>query len=109
MQEAVNECDVVVGSHSTAVLEALLQFKTPIFFNTNKWGDCFSFKEYGNNHPFFAESPDELSEKIKGAQSVSMGTLKDLLERYFGDPYQNGSKWVVDELISASSWQPHKS
>jgi len=101
IQEAVKECDVIVGSHSTAVLEALLQFKMPLFFDTNKWGDCFSLKEYGRNRPFFAENPDELVERIKAARSVSADTLKELQERYFGDPYRNGSKWVVDQLSNS--------
>lgn len=96
--DAVKECDVTIGSHSTAVLEALLEFKIPILYQTKKWGDCFSLKEYGKGCPFFAENPKELIKKIKSARSVSTETLKDLQERYFGDPYQNGSAWVADQL-----------
>lgn len=101
IQDAVKECDVIIGSHSTAVLEALLQFKIPLFFNTQKWSDCFSLKEYGNGHPFFADNPTELSEKIKNARTISNDNLRELQERFFGDPYKNGSKWVVDQLEDA--------
>jgi len=98
IQDAIKECDVVVGSHSTAVLEALFHFKIPIFFNTQKWGDCFKLKDYGDNHPFFAENPQELIEKIKNTPLISGDGLRDLRERYFGDPYKNGSRWVVEQL-----------
>jgi hypothetical protein len=98
MQEAIKDCDVVVGSYSTAVLEAVTQLKVPIFFNTQKWGDYYSLKDYDDSHSFFAESPQDLVGKINNSWSIQSGTLKDLQKRYFGDPYKNGSKWVVDEL-----------
>ncbi|MDP2641678.1 MAG: hypothetical protein Q8P21_00050 [bacterium] len=93
----ISQCDVVVGSYSTGVLEALLQLKIPIFFRTQKWGDYYSLKEYDDRHSFFAENPTELIEKINNARSVSIETLRDLQERYFGDPHKNGSKWVVEQ------------
>lgn len=98
LQDAIKDSDVVVGSNSTAVLEALFQYKVPILFKTQKWGDIFELSDYGEDHPFFAEDPDELIEKIKNARNISVEDLKDLLKRYFGDPYKNGSKWVVDQL-----------
>lgn len=102
LQKAIEDSDVAVGSHSTAVLEMLLQLKPPIFFQTQKWGDYYNLREYGEKRAFFAENPAELTEKIKNARSASADTLKDLQERYFGDPYKNGSKWVVDEMISSA-------
>lgn len=99
--DAIAECDVAVGSHSTAVLEALLLFKAPILFHTSKWGDCFSMKEHGNNHPFFALNPQELIERIKNVRTISNKDLVNLRERYFGDPYKNGATWVVDQLEEA--------
>ena len=98
IHKIIAQCDVVVGAYSTGVLEALLQLKVPIFFRTQKWGDYYSLKEYDEKHSFFAENSVELIEKIKNTPSVSTDTLKDLRERYFGDPYKNGSKWVVDQL-----------
>ncbi len=97
MQDAIRNTDVAVGCQSTGVLEALLQLKTPIFFQTRKWGDYYSLKEYDKNHSFFAESPKELIEKIKNARSVPVESLENLQERYFGDPYKNGSAWVIEQ------------
>lgn len=96
--DAISKCDVIVGSYSTGVLEALLQLKIPLFFRTQKWGDYYNLKNYDKKQSFFAENPDELAEKIKNSRSVSPDAIKDLRERYFGDPYKNGSKWVVDQL-----------
>lgn len=97
LQDAIKDNDVVVGSNSTAVLEALFQNKVPILFNTQKWGDVFGIKDYGENHPFFANNKQELVEKIRNIKSISTQDLKNLLERYFGDPYRNGSKWLVEQ------------
>ena len=98
LQDAIKNSDVVVGSNSTAVLEALFQLKVPILFKTQKWGDVFELRDYGENRPFFVEDKYELIEKIKNIKSISIETLKNLRERYFGDPQKNGSKWVVDEI-----------
>lgn len=97
MQDAIRNVDVAVGCQSTGVLESILQFKVPIYFRTRKWGDYYNLKEYDKKHSFFVESPGELIEKIQNVRSVPINTLKDLRERYFGDPYKNGSKWVVDQ------------
>ncbi len=95
---AIEESEVAVGSHSTAVLEMLLKEKMPLFFNSNKWGDYYSLREYDSNRTFFAENPDELITKIMTVRNVSKEILLDLQKRYFGNPYQNGSAWLVDEL-----------
>lgn len=97
MQDAIRNIDVAVGCQSTGVLESLLQFKVPVYFRTQKWGDYYNLKEYDKKHSLFAENPEELIEKVQNVRSVPMNTRKDLLERYFGDPYNNGSKWVVDQ------------
>jgi len=98
MQEAVYYCDVVVGSYSTAVLEALLQLKTPIFFQTTKWGDYFDIKDWNAQNSFFALNPQDLVEKVRGSVNISKDDLKKIQKRFFGDPYRNGSRWVVDEI-----------
>ena len=98
IHDVISQCDVIVGSYSTGTLEALLQLKPIVFFYTQKWGDYYGLKEYDKNSSFFAENPTELIEKIKKVRSIPSDTLKDLQERYFGDPYKNGSKWVVDQL-----------
>ena len=97
IKDAILKCEVAVGTMSTAVVEALFGHKVPILFYTKKWGDYFSLKEYDDGS-FFAENPEELIKKIKNSRSISKDTINDLLKRYFGDPYQNGGRWVVDQL-----------
>lgn len=97
IHQAISESDVVVGSHSTAVLEALAQLKPFVFFWTNKWGDYFDIKSAGLNK-FFAETPEELIENIKKSIKTSKDELKKLQEQFFGNPYQNGAKWAVDQI-----------
>lgn len=99
MEEAIGKCDVVVGSHSTAVLEALLQLKPFVFFRTQKWGDYFDMKSFGNQGSFFAENPLELINCIKKNQETPKEHLKQLREHFFGDPYKNGAAWVVSEAL----------
>jgi len=96
MREAIPQSDVVVGSHSTAVLESLLHLKPFIFFWTNKWGDYFEIKSLNQGH-FFAKNPKELVDCVRNSVYASEDKLKKLQNRFFGNPYQNGSKWVVEQ------------
>lgn len=98
IEEAVSQCDVVVGSHSTAVLEGLLELKPFIFFWTDKWGDYRDIRSFDTEGRFFADSPQELIEKIRKSVNVSKEDLRKLQEQFFGNPYQNGSKWVIDQI-----------
>lgn len=99
LQDAIKNSDIVVGSNSTAVLEALFQYKIPLLFKTQKWGDVFDLENYGEESPFFAKNPDELIKKIKNSWTIQNDDLDKLQKRFFGDPSKNGSKWVVDEAI----------
>ncbi len=100
MQEAITVCDVVVGCQSTGVIEATLQNKPFVFFRTNKWGDYFDMKSYDPRHHFFAENSEELIRFIREGKAIPHSVLETLRERFFGDPYKNGSAWVIDELVS---------
>lgn len=100
IKEALAGGDVVVGSHSTAVLEALFQKKPMVFFETKKWGDYFNLAEYSKEYSFYAHSPEELVDLILKSKSIPADILTQLQYRFFGNPYQNGSEWVVDELVS---------
>jgi hypothetical protein len=95
---AVRNINVAVGCQSTGVIEALFQLKVPIYFRTQKWGDYYNIKSYDKAESFFAETPDDLVKKIRNYKKIPTEDLKNLQEKYFGDPYRNGSKWVVDEI-----------
>lgn len=99
--DAITFCDVVVGTMSTAVIEALFQNKSPLLFYTKKWGDYFKLADYGMDGQFFAKNPKDLMEKLRKIGSTTDREREDLRERYFGDPSKNGSAWVVDQLEKA--------
>lgn len=98
MQEAIANCDIVVGSYSTAALEAFMQLKIPVFIYTRKWGDYYRMRDAESTRQFFAENSEELMARIDNAQAIPSRLLLDLRERYFGDPKKNGSAWVVDKI-----------
>ncbi len=98
MSDAIAVCDVVVGCQSTGVIEATMQKKPFVFFNTMKWGDYFDMKSFDTRYNFFALNPKELQKYIKESESIPTEVLVAIKERFFGDQFQNGSKWVVDEL-----------
>ncbi len=100
MQEAIKDAHVVVGAHSTGVLEALLQLRVPVFFETKKWGDYYGMSNREESKKFYASTPQELLKNINHWNEVPQVQLKTMREQYFGDPSRNGSKWVVDELMS---------
>lgn len=100
IQQAIAQSDVVVGSHSTAVLEAIAQLKPFIFFQTNKWGDYFDIKSSFSY--FFAENPQDLIDKIRKSLEVPKEDLKKIQKQFFGDPNQNGSQWLVEQALALS-------
>ena len=99
IHKAISESDVVVGSHSTAVLETLWQLKPPVFFKTERWGDYFEIKAFDVSGRFFAENPQELINCLRKITDVPKEDLKQLQERFFGDPNKNGGRWVVEQAL----------
>ena len=98
IREGIPLCDIAVGSHSTAVLEMLLELKPMVLFNTKKWGDYFEQKASQHGHLFFAENPTEFVYRIKNVHNVSISTLEEIREQFFGDLHKNGSEWVVVQV-----------
>lgn len=98
-QESISKSDVVVGSHSSVVLEGLLQLKPIVFFWTNKWGDYFGIKDLDKESRFFASSPEELVDYIKKSSDMPEDVIKQLQKRFFGNPDKNGGKWVVEQAL----------
>lgn len=98
IHNCISKCDVVVGTYSTAALEALFHLKPVLLFKTSKWGDYFDLKEYKSEVDFYNESPEKLVESINRSKNISKDELLKLQSRFFGNPKKNGSKWVVDEV-----------
>lgn len=99
IHDVIAQCDVAVGCYSTGALEALLQLKPIVFFETRKWGDYFDLRSYADG-AFFAKDPAELVERVRACEHISRENVKELQEHFFGDPHRNGSAWVVDQLES---------
>lgn len=80
--ESLKNIDIVIGSHSTAIIESTI-FEIPFaVLNTRKWGDYFEIsKDFPNN---FILSPDELEDKIS---LILNGKFNHTLfkNKYFGD------------------------
>ncbi|MFH1423806.1 MAG: hypothetical protein ABIG29_02525 [Candidatus Nealsonbacteria bacterium] len=108
IRQAISQSDVIVGSHSTAVLEAMAQLKPFIFFRTAKWGDYFDIKTLDSQGRFFAEDPRDLINKVRKSIDVPKEDLRKLQEMFFGNPYQNGSKWVVERAIEFLEQAPKR-
>ncbi len=106
MEEAISYCDVAVGSYSTAVLEALMQLKPPIFYWTDKLEDNFGMRSLDVQGHFFAQTPNDLVNCVRESINIPQEDLKKLRERFFGDPHHNGGRWVVEQLIKNE--QPEK-
>jgi len=102
IHQAISESDVVVGSNSTAVLEGLCQLKPFVFFWTNKWGDYFDIATFDTQGRFFVRNPADLIDRIRKSSDVPKEDLKKLQERFLGNPYQNGAKWLVEQAVEFS-------
>jgi hypothetical protein len=98
MYDAIAQCDVVVGSQSTGVIESTIQLLPFVFFQTSKWGDYFEVRTLGGEYNLLATNQTELVAYIKQSQSIPKDILADIRLKFFGDHYMNGSKWVVDEV-----------
>ena len=98
IHQAISQSDVVVGSRSTAVLEGLCQLKPFVSFWTDRWGDYFNIKSFDESSNFFAQNPLELVQYVRKSVEIPKEDLRKLQTRFFGDPYQNGAQWVVDQV-----------
>lgn len=94
MHAAISQCDITVGCQSTGVLESVLQFKPFVFFRTGKWGNYFDLEKR-----FFADNPQDLVKLMRENLFVPKEILVKIQDRFFGDPYRNGSRWVVEQAI----------
>ncbi len=100
MLDAIESADVVVGTQSTGVIESTLQNKSFVLFHTRKWGDYFDMESFNSPYNFFAKTPEELIEYVQESRKIPVSVIEDLREKFFGDPYKNGSAWVVQKLTS---------
>ena len=96
LTEAYGTCDVVLGSHSTAILEAAIALKPIVLLSTRKWGDYYDNKvdKIGE----FVGQPRDLTAAINSAVRTPLLELRRRRDRLWGDSQLNGAATVVDRL-----------
>jgi hypothetical protein len=94
--ECFEEADVIIGTHSTAVLEGLILNRPILFLNTKKWGDYFNFQStYQGECPFWVASPSDLQKKIQMVINSDID-WKSLYSKFFGN--SNGAEWIINKI-----------
>ena len=82
--------DLILGSHSTAVVESLKFGRPFLLLNTKKWGNYFNIKS-----ELFVKSRHELLNKIN---CISKDNYNNIKENFFGDLKKNGVYEIVKYL-----------
>lgn len=88
--KAIEPFDLVVGSHSNAVIEASFLNKPFLLVNTNKWGNFFEIDDL-----YFAHNLADLSNKIKKFNKQKPLEIKS---KYFGEDSNDGVQWLIDKI-----------
>jgi hypothetical protein len=85
--------DLVIGSYSTAVIEAGL-FQCPfLFLNTQKWGDYFKLTEEKKYGSLFIHDPSQFIKAIDESLKLQDFSIYDSLINDFFSP-SNGANWL---------------
>jgi len=97
--EAIKLNDMVIGSHSTAVIDASSLNVPFCLLNTSKWGDYFEIYEEFNG-VLFANNEYELVQKIEQWKDLDVAAICNKInKRFYGDDQKNGCKWVANQVI----------
>jgi hypothetical protein len=97
--QAVAEVDLVVGSHSTAVLEAAVIGTPLLLIKTQRWGDYFELSEKVKDYHIVVDSIESLRKSIAelGQRDVS-AVLHEIAVNYLGDRKRGGTEWLVHRI-----------
>jgi hypothetical protein len=99
---AIREADVVVGSHSTAVVDAALVGVPFVLVDTPKWGDYFELAGFPAPYKLFVTDAGELERSLDHvlAQDTEdvLGRVRD---RFYGAD-ADGCAWVVGKILEAA-------
>ena len=90
--EAISNCDLIIGSHSTAVLNASKLNKNFLLVNTSKWGNYFQLSD-----EMFVENVDDLKTKIRQLKNQNLNKIKS---KFFGEDDLDGSRWLLNQIIN---------
>lgn len=98
--DCFQSADLVVGTHSTAVLEALALNKPILILNTKKWGDYFNLSEKFSPQicPFWVQTPDHLLERVEYVLNQRGSEIwRENFRLFFGEN-ASGSEWVIKKI-----------
>lgn len=90
ISEAAMQCDFVVGSHSTAVIEVSKIGIPCLLVYTKKWGNYFEVKD-----DMYIKSIDDIDDKIIKAYSQDTSEIK---ENFFGKDEDKGVNWIIEKV-----------
>ena len=101
MEESVINYDLVVGTHSTAVIESSLYNIPFLLFQSNKWGNYFDLNK-DEKAVFFVESLSVLNERITFIQNNNVcAKLEEVKSKFFGRRKVSRLNWLTEKSIEA--------
>lgn len=93
METAFLAHDIILGTHSTAVIEAALFSRNFLLLCSSKWGNYFNVTS-----DFFVPSPGRIQSALDLLPSQNLDLVR---ERYFGSVNSlSGHDWLVNKLKS---------
>jgi len=87
IDDALKEADVVVGSYSSALFDAIRCLKPVVIFDTSVWQDLHGLADYGIAQR--ATSPEEIVKKVFETLDIPKRTLSSFRRQVWGEPYED--------------------
>lgn len=102
IEECLPSAHVVVGTHSTILLEACSYGIPVVFYHSKKWGDLLQMKKQAAPWPIFAQTPADLTHSIgqilQQKNPMEMKAFcQNLALQYFGPG--DGAQWLLQECL----------
>ena len=100
--QAFVEANVVLGSHSTGVIDASLMGVPFVLVSTRKWGDYFELSGYDAPFRMYVQDTDELDLSLHWLKENNpTSVLESVRNRFYGDGVSDGSRWVAERAFAA--------
>jgi len=99
IEDIVEDYDILLGSSSTAVIEASLLGKISVLLNTIKFGDYFDIDNLILDEPLLIREPEELYSNLlyRINNEEVLKTIPKIQNRFFGDN-KDGTQWIIDQI-----------
>jgi hypothetical protein len=100
--EAARNADIVLGSHSTAVIDASLVGTPFLLVRTHKWGDYFELSGFESPYALYVPDVDALETSLAHLRASGPGdVLSAIRERFYGDEEKDGSLWAAQRTAAS--------